>query len=213
MQRPRHLPTAHTEETPKHPLNLTGPPHDRNAAPENTSKQAQHTTPQGSEATGAQNSRASTQPAALVAHPVVNLPATRQPQRSPGSPDRTCAAAHRPWDDDYDIVPAIQHLLAATAPRPHAHQQATETEEPSPPMHPRPLPPAATADQNAEHQQQEPDRAATPRPPPRKENLSHTGRHPSPPHGRRAVVPTRPPRNPSGPRDPAGVEAGESGRQ
>ena len=33
-------------------------------------------------------------------------------------------------------------------------------------MQPRPVSPAATADQNVEHQQQEPGRAATPPPPP-----------------------------------------------
>ena len=33
-------------------------------------------------------------------------------------------------------------------------------------MQPRPISPAASADQNAEHQQREPDRAAMPPPPP-----------------------------------------------
>ena len=33
LRRPRHLPAAHTEETPEHPLKLTGPPNDRDSAP------------------------------------------------------------------------------------------------------------------------------------------------------------------------------------
>ena len=75
-----------------------------------------------------------------------------------------CAAAHCPWDDDYDVLPAIQHLLAARAPRPHAHQQTLDLQEPYQPVQPNPLSPAATADRNAEHQRKEPDRTATPPP-------------------------------------------------
>ena len=51
-------------------------------------------------------------------------------------------------------------------------------------MPPRSISPASTADQNAEHQREEPDpdRAATPPPPPPppKGHLRHTGQHPSP---------------------------------
>ena len=36
LRRPRHLPAAHTEETPEHPLNLTRRPHDRDPAPRGT---------------------------------------------------------------------------------------------------------------------------------------------------------------------------------
>ena len=48
-------------------------------------------------------------------------------------------------------------------------------------MQPSPVSPAATADQNAEHQQQEPDRSATPPPPPPKDiydTLASTLAHP-----------------------------------
>ena len=124
LQGPCHLPTGHTGKTPKLPLDLARPPKDLNAAPGRTSQQAHHTTPQGSEVTG--NSRASTPPPAHVTHPAVHRPATLQSHRPPASPDRTCAAAHSPWDDDYDVLPVIQHLLAATAPRPQAHQQTPE---------------------------------------------------------------------------------------
>ena len=75
---------------------------------------------------------------------------------------------------------------------------------------------ASTADQNAEHQREEPGpyRAATPPlpPPPQRGHLRHTGQHPNP-HGRQAVLPPHPKRPPSGPRDPPGVEAGEKERQ
>ena len=129
------------------------------------------------------NSEASTPPPAQVAHPIVHRPASPQPHRPPASPDRTCAAAHCPWDDDYDVLPAIQHLLATTARRPQANQQATEPQGPDHPMPPRSISPASTADQNAEHQRKEPNRAATPPPPPPpRGHLRHTGRHPSPPH-------------------------------
>ena len=72
------------------------------------------------------------------------------------------------WDNDYDVLTAIRHLLAATAQCPQAHQQPTEPEEPDHPMPPRSISPASTADQNAEHQREEPDpdRAVTPPPPP-----------------------------------------------
>ena len=95
----------------------------------------------------------------FLAHPIVNRSATRPP----ASPDRTCAAAHC-WDDDYDVLLAIRHLLAATAPHPQADQQPTEPQEPDHPMPPGSISPASTADQNAEHQREEPepDHAATP---------------------------------------------------
>ena len=86
----------------------------------------------------------------------------------PASPDRACAPAHC-WEDDFDILPAIRHLLAATAPRPQAHQQPTEPQEPDHPVPPRSISPASTADRNAEHQREKPDPgcAATPPPPPK----------------------------------------------
>ena len=180
--------------------------------PRNTSQRAQHTTPRV-RGHGEKNSRASTPPPAHVAQPIVYRPATPPPHRPPASPDRTCAAAHCPWDDHYNLFPPIQHLLAATAPRSHAHQQATEPQEPDHVMQPRSISPAANADQNAEHQRKEPNHAATSPPPPPQGHLRHTSRHPGPPHGRRAVLPIRPTRDPCGPRDPPGVEAGERERQ
>ena len=138
---------------------------------------------------------------------MVYLPATPQPHRPPNSPDRTCAQAHCRWDDDYDVFPAIQHLLAGTAPRPQAHHQATEPQEPDHPMQPRSIFPAPTADQNAGHQQKEPKHAPTPPPPPPPQgHIRHTSRHPRPLHRRRAVLPIRPTRAPSGPRDSPGLE-------
>ena len=117
-------------------------------------------------------------------------PTTPQPHCPPASPDRVCAAAHCPWDDDYDVLSAIQHLLAATALRQQTHQQATEPQELDHPMRPPSISPVATADQNAEHQQQEPDRAATPPPPPPpRGHLRHTSQHPGSPHGRLTVLP------------------------
>ena len=65
-------------------------------------------------------------------------------------------------------------------------------------MPPRSISPASTADQNPEHQREEPDpdRAAMPPPPPPpKGHLRHTGQHPSP-HGRGAVLPVHPTRPP-----------------
>ena len=65
-------------------------------------------------------------------------------------------------------------------------------------MPPRSISPASTADQNAEHQGEEPDpdcAATLPPPPPPKGHLRHTGQHPSP-HGRRAVLPVHPTRPP-----------------
>ena len=102
-----------------------------------------------------------------VTYPAVHRPATPQPQRPPASPDRTCAAAHCPWDYDYDVLLAIHHLLAATALRPHTNQQTLDPHKPDHPMQPHAESPAATADQSAEDQQQEPDGATTP--PPRKD--------------------------------------------
>ena len=56
-------------------------------------------------------------------------------------------------------------------PRPRAHKPTSNPQKPQMPDHPMPprsISPASTADQNAEHQQEEPDpdRAATPPPPP-----------------------------------------------
>ena len=45
LQRPRHLPTAHTEEVPKHPLNLSGPPHDRDPPPSRGTRANRRNTP------------------------------------------------------------------------------------------------------------------------------------------------------------------------
>ena len=76
-------------------------------------------------------------------------------------------------------------------------------------MPPRSISPASAADQDAEHQREEPepDSAATPPtpPPPPQGHLRHTSRHPGP-HGRRAVLPVHPTRPPGGPRDPPGVK-------
>ena len=116
----------------------------------------------------------STPPPARVTHPEVHRPATPQPHRPPAPRDRMCVAAHCPWDNDYDVLLAIQHLLAATALPPHADNQTLEPQEPHHPVQPRPISPAATADQNAEHQQQEPERAATPPPPPPAEDIYAT---------------------------------------
>ena len=92
----------------------------------------------------------------------MHCPATQKPQRPPASPDRTCAAAQCPWDDYYDILLAIQHLLAAKAPCPHAQQHTLNPQEPDHPMQCHPISPAAAADQNTEHQQKGSDRTATP---------------------------------------------------
>ena len=122
------------------------------------------TTPPGSGLAGNRTAeRARHHPHALPTR-VVHGSATRPP---PASPDRACAPAHC-WEDNYDVLPAIRHLLAATALRPQAHQQPTEPQEPDHPMPPRSISPASTAGQNAEHQREEPDpdRAATPSPPP-----------------------------------------------
>ena len=121
------------------------------------------TTPQGSGLAG----KGTAEHASHHPHTSPTLSYTAPQHRPPASPDRTCAAAHC-WDDDYNVLPAIRHLLAATAPRPRAHQQPTEPQEPDHPMPERSISPASTADQNAEHQREEPepDRAATPPPPP-----------------------------------------------
>ena len=140
LQRPRHLPTGHTGKTPKHRLDATGPPQDLNPAPGRTSQQAQHTTPQGSEFT--RNSRASTPPPVHVTHPAVHRPATRQPHRHPASLDRTCAAAHCPWDDNYNVLPAMQQPTGSHGPaptRPPANPGTAGTRRPhaTPPRIPR----------------------------------------------------------------------------
>uniref|UniRef100_A0A6T1Z8G9 RING-type domain-containing protein n=1 Tax=Eutreptiella gymnastica TaxID=73025 RepID=A0A6T1Z8G9_9EUGL len=81
---------------------------------------------------------------------------------------RRCAPAHCPWDDDYDVLPAIQDLLAATSPHQHqhTHQRAPrpEPQEPDHHMQPRPMSPDDTEDHHEEQQQTRPDRAATPPP-------------------------------------------------
>ena len=102
-------------------------------------------------------------------------PPYRTPLRNrppPASPDRACAPAHC-WEDDYDVLPAIRHLLAATAPRPQAHQQPTEPQEPDHAMPPRSISPASSADQNAEHQREEPDCNTTDHGPKHRVDPSH----------------------------------------
>ena len=146
-----------------HPLQHPHHPHNQH-----------HHHPPRVRAHGERNGRASMPPPARVAHPIVHRSATPQPHRHPAFPDRTCAASHC-WDDDYDVLPDIRHLLEATAPRPQAHQQPTEPQEPDHPMPSRSISPASTADQNTEHQRKEPDHAATPppRPPPKRTSTPH----------------------------------------
>ena len=160
---------------------------------------------------GELNGRASTPPPACVAHPIVHRSATRPP----ASPDRRCAAAHC-WEDDYDVPPAIRHLLAAKAPRPQAHQQPTKQQEPNHPMPPRSISPASTADQNAEHQREEPDpdRAATPKsPPPPPQDIYATLASTLAPMDAEQYCQSIQRDLPRGPRDPPGVGAGEKERQ
>ena len=126
----------------------------------------------------------STPPPTRVTHRARHRPATQQPHHRPASPDRTCAAAHCPWDDDYNVLPAIQHLLAATAPHPHANEQTLDPQEPDPPMRPHPVSPAATADQNVERQQKESNCTATPQPLPPPKEIHATLASTLPPYGR-----------------------------
>ena len=114
-------------------------------------------------------SRASTAAPTRTTHPTVHRAARQYSHCPSASPDRTCAAAHRPWNDDYNVLPAIQHLLAATTPRPHAYGRTLGPQQPDHRMQPRAVSPAATADQHDQHQQKGSDRTATspPLPPPR----------------------------------------------
>ena len=179
QRQPRHLPAALTEETPGHPLNLTRPPHDRDPLPaEHEPTGATHHTTPRVRAHGERNSRASTPPLASIAQPIVHRPATAQPHRPPTSPNRTCAAAQCPWEDDYDVLPAIEHLLAATARRPHAHQQATEPQEPDHPMQTRSISPSHRGpDRGTPAKRTRPRRHAPGAPPPPEGHLRHTTEH------------------------------------
>ena len=55
------------------------------------------------------------------------------------SPNRTCAGVQCPWVNDYDVLSAIKHLLAALTPRRHSHQRAPDPQEPDHHVHPCPM--------------------------------------------------------------------------
>ena len=160
-----HSPAPTSSTLTPIPLSPTAPPPTQSSTPAPTPPSPPTSPPppqgQGSRETERQSEHATTR----MRRPPYRTPLRNTPP--PASPDRACAPAHC-WEDDYDVLPAIRHLLAATAPRPQAHQQPTEPQEPDHPMPPRSISPASTADQNAEHQREEPDpeRAATPPPPP-----------------------------------------------
>ena len=65
------------------------------------------------------HSRAGTPPPTCTARPTARCPANQAPHHPPTHHclKRTCAAAHCPQEDDYDVLPAIQHLLASLTPR------------------------------------------------------------------------------------------------
>ena len=97
-----------------------------------------------------------------------NRPPYRTPLRdtvttlSPYSPGQDVRCTPLPWDDNYDILRAIQHLLAALTQSPNTNQQTLDAQEPNNHMQPRAVSPETTKDQRGEQEQKRSNRTATP---------------------------------------------------
>ena len=184
--------------------------------PRNTSQQAQHTTShQASELTG--NGTAERARHHPHASPTLSYTALQHRSHTvPRLPPTGRALQLTPrWTTTTTFSrPSNTHWQ----PRPRAHKPTSKPRNrrnPTTPCHPAPYPPQPPRTRTRNTSEGNPTTPPRPRAPPPlpQGHLRHTSRHPGPPHGRRAVLPIRPTRGPSRPRDPPGVEAGESKRQ